>query len=155
MLTTEIISALQLAIGPVILISAVGLLLLTLNNRLSASINRARVLCTARDTAVSDSIRVGIEEQLSVIWRRANLLRTSIVWMVGSALFSCILVIALFVQVVVGVGAHYITGALFVGSLCCIIVGLVFFIQETRQVLVALGLEIGVLQSQKHFEHHP
>jgi hypothetical protein len=41
---TEVISVLQTAIGPVILISGVRLLLLSMTNRLGRVIDRARVL---------------------------------------------------------------------------------------------------------------
>ncbi len=40
----EIVPVLQVAIGPVILISGVGLLLLTMTNRLGRAIDRARQL---------------------------------------------------------------------------------------------------------------
>jgi hypothetical protein len=41
---TELIPVLQMAIGPVILISGVGLLLLSMTNRLGRVIDRARLL---------------------------------------------------------------------------------------------------------------
>ena len=41
---TELIPILQIAIGPVILISGVGLLLLSMTNRLGRAIDRARIL---------------------------------------------------------------------------------------------------------------
>jgi len=142
MLTTELISALELAVGPVILISAVGLLLLTLNNRLSQSITRSRLLCAEYAGLTSDTDRASIARQLSVIWRRARYLRASIEWMVGSALCSSVLVMALFVQGAFGLGSAYITGGLFIGSLACVVVGLLYFIRETRQVLTALHVEL-------------
>ena len=41
---TELIPILQIAVGPVILISGVGLLLLSMTNRLGRAIDRARIL---------------------------------------------------------------------------------------------------------------
>ena len=41
----EIVPVLQVATGPVILISGIGLLLLTMTNRLGRTIDRARILC--------------------------------------------------------------------------------------------------------------
>ena len=40
----ELIPVLQTAIGPVILISGIGLLLLTMTNRLGRAIDRARII---------------------------------------------------------------------------------------------------------------
>jgi hypothetical protein len=137
-----ITTALQLAIGPVILISAVGLLLLTLNNRLVASITRVRVLSNERTRLTDEGSIQKIDRQLVIIWKRAQLLRLSIELMSASALFSSALVMSLFMQAALNIYVQHVSTILFMLSLTCIIGGLCCFIYETRQALGALGLEL-------------
>ena len=70
----ELIPVLQVATGPVILISGVGLLLLTMTNRLGRTIDRARQL--AREVNSPDANRTHVAEQVATIYRRARVLRT-------------------------------------------------------------------------------
>jgi hypothetical protein len=60
--STEVSAALQLAVSPVILISAVGLLLLVLNNRLGLSINRARALVAERARVSTEDMGTHIDQ---------------------------------------------------------------------------------------------
>ena len=71
-LFVHLIPILQLAIAPVILISGVGLLLLTLTNRFGRVLDRARAL--NRDAELSAHVR----EQIEILRRRASILRTSV-----------------------------------------------------------------------------
>jgi hypothetical protein len=63
----QLIPVLQTAIGPVILISGVGLLLLTMTNRLGRAIDRARILAGEIQNA-DDVKRVKIAGQLQILW---------------------------------------------------------------------------------------
>ena len=73
----ELIPVLQMAIGPVILISGVGLLLLTLTNRYGRTIDRSRQLVRElRELAGSDQQR--LEGQIKILYRRARLIRLSL-----------------------------------------------------------------------------
>jgi hypothetical protein len=69
-----LIPVLQVAIGPVILISGVGLLLLSMTNRLGRAIDRARIL---REEIRSKSSvdEQNIKEQLNILWHRADIIR--------------------------------------------------------------------------------
>ena len=88
----QLIPVLQTAIGPTILISGVGLLLLTMTNRLARTIDRARI--TARELSTAgEHDRLKGSEQLRVLWRRARLIRLSIALASTSALFAAILII--------------------------------------------------------------
>ena len=80
--------ALQLAVSPVILISAYGLLLLSMTNRLGRAIDRARQL--ARDGSP------GKEEQIAIIARRAVWIRQAIVFVCLALLAAALLVLVLF-----------------------------------------------------------
>ena len=91
----ELIPVLQVAIGPVILISGVGLLLLTLTNRYGRTINRSRLLVRElRELAATDRAR--LEGQIAILYRRARLIRLSIFLAGVSVLLASLLITVLF-----------------------------------------------------------
>ena len=77
MLVNQLIPTLQVAIGPVVLISGIGLLILSMTNRFGRVIDRGRIL--ARELAgVPAQDQVHIEAQLQILTRRAEYLRRAI-----------------------------------------------------------------------------
>ena len=132
----QIIPELRDAVGPVILISGVGLLLLTMTNRLGRAIDRARQLQNEL-AAQSGAERAATRAQVDIIYRRAKIIRLAILFSVGSALLAAVLVMTLFL------GAwlrwDYAWGACLV-SLC---VSLVAFMADINLSLHALRLELG------------
>jgi hypothetical protein len=139
----ELIPVLQTAIGPVILISGVGLLLLTMTNRLGRAIDRARILAGDLLTA-SDATRPAIEGQLRVLWRRAHIIRAAIALVAMSALAAALLVIVLFLTALWQAETAWLIGGLFLACMGCLIASLVLFIHDINQSLAALGLELEV-----------
>jgi hypothetical protein len=137
----QLIPVLQTAIGPTILISGVGLLLLTMTNRLGRTIDRARILVRELPGA-SQHDRVKGAEQLRVLWRRARLIRLSIALASTSALFAAILIIVLFVTALLQIENAWLICALFIVCLACLIGSLVVFIHDVNQALAALKLEL-------------
>src|SRR5512138_2902806 len=98
---SELVPVLQIAVGPVILISGVGLLLLSMTNRLGRVIDRARLLAEAlRRAKAADHER--LTSQLQILSRRAGLIRTAIILASFSVLLSGILIIALFLGALFG-----------------------------------------------------
>lgn len=140
---TAVISALQLAVSPVILISAVGLLLLSMINRYAHSTDRTRTLATAARTA-DVTHRPNLEAQLTIMHTRTRLVRRAIECAIASALFSSILVLALFADGLLGGILPYIIVGLVVASLTSLACSLVFLMMETRRALAALELELGI-----------
>ena len=69
----QMIPVLQTAIGPMILISGLGLILLTTTNRLGRTSDRVRIL-TALLPTVTESKHAKISAQLAILWRRARAL---------------------------------------------------------------------------------
>ncbi len=95
---TQLVPILQLAIGPVILISGVGLLLLTLTNRFGRMLDRSRaiiheVLKGGQTTAVIGNL----QEQVKILHRRARILRLSITLAAVTVLCVGVLILGLFV----------------------------------------------------------
>jgi hypothetical protein len=118
---SELIPVLTIAIGPVILISGVGLLLLSMTNRLGRTIDRVHVLLRERSGKEDDN-RLIHDAQLNILWRRALILRSAIILAALSALFAAILIIVLFVSVLLKLEIALVVIMIFVSCLLAIVI---------------------------------
>jgi hypothetical protein len=139
----HLIPVLQTAIGPMILISGLGLILLTMTNRLGRTIDRVRVL-TAELPIVTEDKGVKISAQLTILWRRARLIRTAILLSAMSALAAAILIIVIFFTALWQLDVAWLIGVLFILCMLCVIGALIFVILDINQSLAALKLELVV-----------
>ena len=137
----ELIPVLQIAVGPVILISGVGLLLLSMTNRLGRAIDRARIL-RGEWSLAEPLVQKRLTAQLHILWRRADLIRQSIFLASLSLLLAACLIITLFGEALMHWGAGGMLILLFVGCLVSLIGSLVLFISDINQSLSALRLEL-------------
>ena len=138
----ELIPVLQVAIGPVILISGVGLLLLTLTNRYGRTIDRARQL-VGELRELADADRKRLEGQIQILYRRARLIRLSITLAAVSVLLASVLIIVLFLIALMKLEAGLLISLLFIGSMVSLIGSLGAFIRDLHVSLMALKLELG------------
>ncbi len=137
----QLIPVLQTAIGPMILISGIGLLLLTMTNRLGRAIDRTRTLVGG----LSNTAEVKREKtiaQLRILWGRARMIRLAIALASISALAAAILIIVLFSMALWQMESAWVIVTLFMVSLVSLIVSLVIFIRDINQSLAALKLEL-------------
>jgi hypothetical protein len=141
---SDLIPVLQTAIGPVILISGVGLLILSMTNRLGRAIDRARLI-GAQLAEASTSQRPPLEAQLRILWNRARVIRSTIALAAASALAAALLVILIFILALAGVDARWLTASLFTLGMSSLIASLVLFIYDINQSLAALKLELRTL----------
>jgi len=142
----ELIPVLQTAIGPVILISGIGLLLLTMTNRLGRVIDRARMLSAELLTADGPA-RARIDPQLDLLWSRAREIRLAISLAAISALCAALLVIILFVTALLSAGSAWLVAGLFAACMASLIASLVVFLHDLNQSLAALKLELAGARS--------
>ena len=137
----ELIPVLQVAIGPVILISGVGLLLLTMTNRLGRAIDRARSL--VRDLHERrEGDRDHVLAQAAIIYRRARLIRLTIALAALSVLLAAVLIIVLFVSALMKWDQGLSIILLFIVCMGSLIASLITFIYDIHLSLVALRLEL-------------
>ncbi len=145
MLVSDFVRILDLAVGPAILVSGIGLLLLSMTNRFARVIDRARILIVP--TTAADEIRTErVSAQLRILARRAGALRTAITLAVVSLLFTVLLVMGLFAASAYHCEAQAVGVALascFTASMVTLIAALVFFLYELNLSLRALWLELG------------
>jgi len=138
----ELIPVLQVAIGPVILISGVGLLLLTMTNRYGRVIDGSRRLCRELE-GTEDAYRERILAQLGIFIRRAELIRLAILLAGVSVLLAATLVIVLFLTALLGLEVAWLISLLFGGCMLALIGSLAAFVADINQSLAALKLEVG------------
>jgi hypothetical protein len=137
----EFITILQGSVGPVILISGAGLLMLSMTNRFARVLDRSRhTLETLRNAAAPEQRY--LEKQLDILVRRARLLRTSITFAVLSVLLVAILVIVLFLTAFFNLEIVLLAAVLFILCLTSLVVSLLVFLQDISLSLAALKLEL-------------
>jgi hypothetical protein len=141
MMLDDLVPVLQTAIGPMILISGVGMLLLNMTNRLGRTIDRARqLLAFLKDCDEEERKRYKL--QLDILWRRAHLLQTAIALIATSALLAALLVIVLFISALLKFELAIVLSVLFMLCLGALIVALVYFLRDINLTLHALSLEL-------------
>ena len=129
----SVFQALQLAVSPVILISAYGLLLLSMTNRLGRAIDRARLL--VREGAAKD-------DQIAIITRRAGWIRSAIVFTSLALIAAALLVLVLFASICLPVDSAPIVAVLFIGSVVSLVIGLAYFLVDIFGSLHAMQAEL-------------
>ena len=137
----ELLPILQTAIGPVILISGVGLLLLSMTNRLSRVIDRARSLL-ALSERTTGSAQARALTQLTILWKQARLIRLSILLAAISVLFAACLIILIFVTALFKREDAWVITLTFAACLVSLIASLLAFITDINRSLKALKVEL-------------
>ena len=138
---TQLIPVLQLATGPVILISGVGLLLLSFTNRLGRLIDRSRLLHRERMSGPGPAQLVLLQAQLNLIDRRAGILRRAITLAGLTVLLVSVLILVLFLAALFQLELGSIIIALFALALLALIGAMLGFLREITLSLEAVRLE--------------
>lgn len=138
---SNFLPVIQLAITPVILISGVGALMITLTNRMGRIVDRTRSLAEKVRMAGQEE-RAHFDNQLVILWRRAKLIRISVTFAGLSMLLSCLLVMAIFADASLArdFGAPLVV--VFLGSVVCLAAALIAFLRDVWMSLWALRLEV-------------
>jgi hypothetical protein len=138
---SDIVPVLQGAIGPVILISGIGLLLLSLTNRLARIFDRARFL--AAELRGSPSHRQPhLHRLVRLLRRRAVWNRWSISFAALSILLVAFLIILLFVQALLGLDSALPVILVFSLCLLSLVVSEVAFIWDIHLSAVTMNVEL-------------
>jgi Na+/melibiose symporter-like transporter len=131
--TVSVVQILTASIAPVIVISGVGLLLLSISNRYGRAIDCARLL--VRDLAESEpesARRRHLNEQLRFTNRRAHLLRSSMLYASTSVFFVSLTVLSLFAEQLLQLRHDFIALELFALCLISLVVSLYYSIAISR-----------------------
>ncbi len=138
---SQLVSVLQLAIGPVILISGVGLLLLTLTNRFGRLVDRMRLLQRDLAAASGPAAKAKIEAQIDILLRRASLLRISVLLGAITVLLVPVLIVVLFLSALFHLEAGTLIIVVFLLGQAALVGSMFTFIQDMNLSLKAVRLE--------------
>ena len=138
---SELIPILQIAVGPVILVSGIGLLLLTMTNRLGRVVDRARLLGHELKNAPAGE-QEALRAQLRILSGRAELIQLAITLASVSVLLAAVLVIVLFSTALFRLEVAWLIGLLFIGCMLSLIASIAAFILDVNRSLVAMRLEL-------------
>jgi hypothetical protein len=136
----DLIIILQASIAPVVLISGVGLLLLTMTNRLGRTIDRIRHLCNIKEEDAKD--RVNHFDQIRILYARARYQRTAIFLATASIVATSIIIFVLFAASINQVNLSRVVIILFEGALLALTFSLVYLLLEVWASLRSIDLEI-------------
>ena len=137
----ELVPILQTAIGPALLISGVGLLLLTMTNRLGRVVDRARLLVHQLEDSPAE-LRPRKAAQLPILWQRARQIRLAIAFATISALLAAVLVVVLFLSALLRVEDGWLISVLFILCMGTLIASLIVFLRDINRSLTALKVEL-------------
>jgi CBS domain containing-hemolysin-like protein len=143
--TENVAHIIQLALGPVFLLSGVGITLSMLTQRLSRIVDRARTLEDRRESTANESKLKQIDRDLRVIMRRSRYINSAIALSTTSALLTALVVTLLFASAFTPMSVGGVIAGMFVFSLLCLSTAFLMFLIEVR--IATNTLRIGV---QKH-----
>ncbi len=139
--TSSLLPVIQLAITPVILISGMGALMLTITGRMGRIVDRTRILAGQVLVATGEDRR-HLDEQLKIMWQRAQLIRRAVTFLGLSMLVACLLVVTIFGGALLGRDFGVVLLTLFAASVLLLIAALVAFLKDIYVSLHALRLEV-------------
>lgn len=137
---TDIAHAIQLAVAPVFLLTAIGAILGVMANRLGRVIDRARTLESRLESA-PPAEGAAITAHLRILSRRAKLINLAITCCTMTALLVCTVIAVLFFGSFVRFDITIPVSLLFIMAMVLLVMGLLWFLREV--FLATASLRIG------------
>ena len=141
----ELVHLLQMSISPIALISGVGLLLLSVTNRLGRVIDRSRALAAELRAEPRSPAADRQRAQLHVLIRRAGLLWASIAAVTVTVLCACLMVLMLTSVVFFRWALSTAVVVVFFLALLSLLLSALLFFGDVLLALRALRMEVGHL----------
>ena len=130
----ELTLILQVSIFPIALISGIGLIILSMTNRLGRIMDRIRLLINEKEN----------KAQINLLYRRAKIMQRAIIVGSISILFVAILIIMNFMFLILNINSTIMTIIVFSLILILLIISLVLFIYDLTLSLKAVEIEIEI-----------
>ena len=137
----NLIQNLHAAIAPCILLSRLGLLLLSMTNRLSRTIERIRAFTAGLKTA-SGTEKPFVLAQIGILYRRSRLLQAAIGLIIISIFFVSSIMLMLFSALAFNIRLVALIQLFFTASLVCLIAALILFFWDIRLSLASIQVEM-------------
>ncbi|NJB69256.1 hypothetical protein GGQ74_002953 [Desulfobaculum xiamenense] len=141
-MTIEVLtSILQACISPCVLISGVGLLILSMTNRIGRPIDRIHLLLDRLRTA-SEADVPGMRRQIAILYNRCRVLRASISLALASVFLVSLVMLCLFGIHVMALHLENLVQGLFFAAIVCLVLSMAFFLWDIRMTLNSIGVEM-------------
>src|SRR5208283_983312 len=141
--TLSVVQILTASIAPVIVISGVGLLLLSISNRYGRAIDRVRLLAPEHSEREQESARRRhLAEQLRLVNDRAHLLKQSMLHASICIFFVTLTILSLFAEHLLGLQRDFLALPFFALCLISLVVSMYYSIRDITVSLAALDLEV-------------
>jgi O-antigen ligase len=137
----DVATAIQLALAPVFLLTGIAGMLNVMAGRLSRIIDRGRAL-TAIGSGVVPSEQDSVNLELKSLERRRHLASVAITACTIAALLVCMVISALFLEVMLDAPLKWLIGALFTAATLALVVGLAFFLREVHMATRTIRIPI-------------
>lgn len=128
---SDVAKVIQLALAPVFLLTGIAGILNVMTGRLSRIIDRGRLLIEDQSKILvygEEFINIEIQK----LEQRRHLASISITSCTISALLTCMVITALFLEVMLNVQLNWIIAFLFTISTLALVIGLSFFLREVH-----------------------
>jgi hypothetical protein len=139
--TENVARLIQLALGPVFLVSGVGITLSMLTQRLARIVDRARTLEDRREAATDKDRLAHIDEDLRFIVRRTRYINSAIALSTTSGLLTALVVTLLFASEFTRISVGGVIAVMFVAATACMSIAFLMFLIEVR--IATKSLRIG------------
>jgi hypothetical protein len=128
---TEMAKAIQLALGPVFLLTGIAGMLNVMSGRLSRIIDRGRSL-NEKPEIIATYDPADIRNELLMLERRRHITSRAINMITIAALLVCLVIVALFLEAMLLIPLHWVIGMLFILATLALVVGLGYFLREVH-----------------------
>lgn len=132
----HIVEILQLSIAPVVLISGVGLIILSQTNRMANIISRIRWL--KKEIKQDEKYR----EQALLLYRRSSVIRISLIALILCIFFDSVVILIIFIGALSAYNPDLLIIIFFSLSLVSLIIGLAAFLYDVNLNLQAIEKEV-------------
>ncbi|HLX23261.1 MAG TPA: DUF2721 domain-containing protein [Usitatibacter sp.] len=122
--------AIQLAIAPVFLLTAIGTIINALTGRLSRAVDRRRQIEDEILPKLEGEARNDVGEELALLAQRIRITIRAIALAVISALFVCLLIGTAFAAAFVSLDLSRPVALLFIAAVIALTIALLFFMHE-------------------------
>jgi hypothetical protein len=127
----DIARAIQLALGPVFLMTGIAGMLNVMSGRLSRIIDRGRTL-TEKPDIIATYEPAEIRSELKMLERRRHITSIAITMFTVAALLVCLVIVALFLEVMFFLPLNWLIGLLFILATLALVIGLGYFLREVQ-----------------------
>lgn len=139
---SNIANAIQLALAPVFLLASIAGMLNVMSGRLSRIIDRGRAL-TEKPEVIATYGQEELHNELTMLERRRHITSIAITMFTVAALLVCLVIVALFIEVMVDVPLNEIIGLLFILSTLGLVIGLSYFLREVHLSSNTVRIRVG------------